>query len=138
LGHGVSADGHHPDGFAEPVTDTVADDDHQLSERDAVDHGVRCLVRQFCHVARRRLDLGEGQERPVGQRVADREQGHRPFQAELHQFQLDDLFRRVKVAGHETQTDYIWSPFPGNRSFLFHDPDGALIQAVEISDDPPA
>jgi len=48
---------------------------------------------------------------------------------------IDDLFQRVKAAGHETQTDYIWSPLPGIRSFLFYDPDGALIQAVEVSDD---
>ena len=44
---------------------------------------------------------------------------------------IDHLFERVKAAGYETQTDYIWSPFPGLRSFLFYDPDGALIQAVE-------
>ncbi|MFD8215494.1 VOC family protein [Streptomyces sp. NPDC059697] len=44
---------------------------------------------------------------------------------------IDDLFQRVKAAGVEVQTDYIWSPLPGIRSFLFYDPDGALIQAVE-------
>jgi catechol 2,3-dioxygenase-like lactoylglutathione lyase family enzyme len=44
---------------------------------------------------------------------------------------IDDLFQRVKAAGYETQTDYIWSPMPGLRSFLFYDPDGSLIQAVE-------
>jgi hypothetical protein len=44
---------------------------------------------------------------------------------------IDDLFQRVKAAGHETQTGYIWSPSPGLRSFLFYDPDGALIQAME-------
>ena len=43
---------------------------------------------------------------------------------------IDDLFQRVKAAGVKTQTDYIWSPLPGTRSFLFYDPDGALIQAV--------
>jgi catechol 2,3-dioxygenase-like lactoylglutathione lyase family enzyme len=43
---------------------------------------------------------------------------------------IDDLFDRVKAAGVETQTDYIWSPLPGTRSFLFYDPDGALIQVV--------
>ena len=35
---------------------------------------------------------------------------------------IDDLFQRVKAAGHETQTDYLGSPSPGLRSFLFHDP----------------
>ena len=43
---------------------------------------------------------------------------------------IDAFFERVKAAGVETQTDYIWSPYPGTRSFLFYDPDGALIQAV--------
>ncbi|MFD9514431.1 hypothetical protein [Streptomyces mirabilis] len=38
---------------------------------------------------------------------------------------------RRRGPGCETQTDYIWSPLPGIRSFLFYDPDGALIQAVE-------
>jgi catechol 2,3-dioxygenase-like lactoylglutathione lyase family enzyme/ketosteroid isomerase-like protein len=46
---------------------------------------------------------------------------------------IDDLFQRVKAAGVKTQTDYIWSPLPGTRSFLFYDPDGALIQAVSES-----
>ncbi|WP_051745227.1 VOC family protein [Streptomyces yerevanensis] len=48
---------------------------------------------------------------------------------------IDDLFQRVKAAGHELQTDYIWSPYAGTRSFLFYDPDGALIQAMEVSDE---
>ncbi|BBC38561.1 hypothetical protein SGFS_098550 [Streptomyces graminofaciens] len=48
---------------------------------------------------------------------------------------IDDLFQRVKAAGVEVQTDYIWTPVPGLRSFLFYDPDGALIQAMEVSDD---
>ncbi|MGI5423885.1 VOC family protein [Streptomyces sp. CA-179760] len=45
---------------------------------------------------------------------------------------IDDLFQRVKAAGYETQTDYIWSPWAGTRSFLFYDPDGTLIQPVEV------
>lgn len=48
---------------------------------------------------------------------------------------IDDLFQRVKAAGHELQTDYIWSPYPGTRSFLFYDPDGALIQAMEVTEE---
>ncbi|WP_461072699.1 VOC family protein [Streptomyces pseudoechinosporeus] len=48
---------------------------------------------------------------------------------------IDDLFQRVKAAGCELQTDYIWSPYAGTRSFLFYDPDGALIQAMEVSDE---
>ena len=48
---------------------------------------------------------------------------------------IDDLFQRVRAAGYEIQTDYIWSPSPGIRSFLFYDTDGAVIQAVHVSDD---
>lgn len=43
---------------------------------------------------------------------------------------IDEFFQRVKDAGIKTQTDYIWSPEPGLRSFLFYDPDGALIQVM--------
>lgn len=45
---------------------------------------------------------------------------------------IDELFERVRAAGIETQTDFIWSPAPNARSFLFYDPDGALIQAVAV------
>lgn len=45
---------------------------------------------------------------------------------------IDGLFQRVKAAGYQTQTDYVWSLSSRMRSFLFYDPDGALIQAVEV------
>ncbi len=46
---------------------------------------------------------------------------------------IEELFARVTAAGVRTQTDFIWSPSPGTRSFLFYDPDGALIQAVQMA-----
>jgi catechol 2,3-dioxygenase-like lactoylglutathione lyase family enzyme len=45
---------------------------------------------------------------------------------------IDDLWRKVTEAGIETQTSFMWAPQPAVRSFLFYDPDGALIQAVGI------
>lgn len=46
---------------------------------------------------------------------------------------IDAFFQKVTAYGAQTQTDYIWSPDPRVRSFLFYDPDGALIQAVGIN-----
>jgi catechol 2,3-dioxygenase-like lactoylglutathione lyase family enzyme len=40
---------------------------------------------------------------------------------------IDGWFERVRAAGYETQTDYIWDYGTG-RSFLFYDPDGAMLQ----------
>ena len=51
-------------------------------------------------------------------------------------FDVDDIdafFDKVTAAGIETQTDYVWSPDPRVKSFLFYDPDGALIQIIGIT-----
>lgn len=80
-------DGHCPYGSAEAVTDAFADDDHEPSQGDAVDHCVQRLVRQLRLVTRERLHLGEGQERAIGQRVARGEQDDRLLRAELQQFE---------------------------------------------------
>lgn len=44
---------------------------------------------------------------------------------------IDGWFERVRAAGYETQTDYVWEYAGLGRSFLFYDPDGALIQLCE-------
>ncbi len=44
---------------------------------------------------------------------------------------IDEFFAKVRAAGYRTQTEHIWSPLPGVKSFLFYDPDGALIQVVD-------
>jgi catechol 2,3-dioxygenase-like lactoylglutathione lyase family enzyme len=44
---------------------------------------------------------------------------------------IDAWFERVRAAGLETQTDYVWSYAGLGRSFLFHDPDGNLVQLNE-------
>ncbi len=45
---------------------------------------------------------------------------------------IDELFKKVKAAGYETQTDYVWDVPDGQggiaKSFLFYDPDGAMLQ----------
>ncbi len=49
-------------------------------------------------------------------------------------FDVDDAdqwFARVKDAGYEVTTDYVWEAGGACKSFLFHDPDGVLIQIVE-------
>jgi catechol 2,3-dioxygenase-like lactoylglutathione lyase family enzyme len=52
---------------------------------------------------------------------------------------IDEWFEKVRAAGYETQTDYVWSygvftkeGAPGvGRSFLFYDPDGTMLQLNE-------
>jgi catechol 2,3-dioxygenase-like lactoylglutathione lyase family enzyme len=46
---------------------------------------------------------------------------------------IDTFFDKVVSFGYGVQTDYIWSPDPRVKSFLFYDPDGALIQAVGLT-----
>jgi catechol 2,3-dioxygenase-like lactoylglutathione lyase family enzyme len=49
--------------------------------------------------------------------------------------EIDGWFERVRAAGYETQTDYIWDYGIG-RSFLFYDPDGAIVQLNEDKHQP--
>lgn len=44
---------------------------------------------------------------------------------------IDAWFEKIRAAGYETQTDYVWSVAGRARSFLFFDPDGHMIQLVE-------
>ena len=44
---------------------------------------------------------------------------------------IDDWFERIRAAGYETQTDYVWTAGGTIKSFLFFDPDGNMIQLVE-------
>lgn len=49
-------------------------------------------------------------------------------------FQVEDIeawFARIRAAGYETQTDYIWPWAVTGKSFLFYDGDGNLIQFCE-------
>jgi len=43
---------------------------------------------------------------------------------------IDEWFEKVKAAGYETQTDYVWEAGI-YRSFLFYDPDDILIQLIQ-------
>lgn len=44
---------------------------------------------------------------------------------------IDAFFEKVRAAGYETQTDYVWSCASIGRSFLFYDKDGNMIQIWE-------
>ncbi|MFA7555983.1 MAG: VOC family protein [Spongiibacteraceae bacterium] len=44
---------------------------------------------------------------------------------------IGEWFEKIKSAGYETQTNYIWSAGGTIKSFLFYDPDGNMIQLVE-------
>ncbi|MGR8920524.1 MAG: VOC family protein [Gammaproteobacteria bacterium] len=44
---------------------------------------------------------------------------------------IDAWYARVREAGYETQTDYVWQCADIGRSFLFYDDDGNMIQLWE-------
>lgn len=46
---------------------------------------------------------------------------------------IDEWFEKVRAAGYETTTDFIWNFGPAARSFLFRDYDGSLIQLCEMT-----
>jgi catechol 2,3-dioxygenase-like lactoylglutathione lyase family enzyme len=41
---------------------------------------------------------------------------------------IDQMFSRVRAAGYQTQTDYVWSAGTLGRSFIFYDAEGNMIQ----------
>ena len=49
---------------------------------------------------------------------------------------IDGWFEKVRAAGYETQTDYVWDCASIGRSFLFYDSDGNLIQLWEHTAEP--
>ncbi|NMO04688.1 VOC family protein [Gordonia sp. TBRC 11910] len=44
---------------------------------------------------------------------------------------IDQWFEKVRSAGYETQTEYVWEAGGIVRSFLFYDPDGNMVQLCE-------
>lgn len=46
---------------------------------------------------------------------------------------IDQWFDKIKAAGYETQTEYVWNAGPFGRTFLFFDQDHNLIQLFERS-----
>ena len=44
---------------------------------------------------------------------------------------IDGWFAKIKAAGYEAQTDYVWPCAGIGRSFLFYDDDGNMIQLWE-------
>tara|TARA_B100000315_G_scaffold240214_1_gene259794 strand:- start:161 stop:646 length:486 start_codon:yes stop_codon:yes gene_type:complete len=49
---------------------------------------------------------------------------------------IDGWFKKVRDAGYETQTDYVWQAAEMGRSFLFYDDDGNMIQLWEHLGEP--
>lgn len=45
---------------------------------------------------------------------------------------IDSWYEKIKAAGYEMQTDYVFTTAGGTRSFLFYDDDGNLIQLCEL------
>jgi catechol 2,3-dioxygenase-like lactoylglutathione lyase family enzyme len=41
---------------------------------------------------------------------------------------IDAMFEKVRAAGYETVTDYVWSSGGFGRSFIFYDAEGNMIQ----------
>ena len=46
---------------------------------------------------------------------------------------IDAFFLKIRAAGYETQTEYVWECADIGRSFLFYDHDGNMIQMWEHS-----
>ncbi len=46
---------------------------------------------------------------------------------------IDHWFEKIRAAGYETQTEYVWNAGPFGRTFLFFDQDYNLIQLFERS-----
>ena len=44
---------------------------------------------------------------------------------------IDAFFEKVRAAGYQTQTDYVWSCANMGRSFIFYDHEGNMIQMWE-------
>lgn len=44
---------------------------------------------------------------------------------------VDAWFEKVRTAGYETQTEYVWETAGMVKTFLFYDPDGNMIQLCE-------
>lgn len=44
---------------------------------------------------------------------------------------IDAVFEKVRAAGYQTQTEYVWSCANLGRSFLFYDKEGNMIQIWE-------
>lgn len=44
---------------------------------------------------------------------------------------IDAWFEKIRAAGYQTQTEYVWTCASLGRSFLFYDDDGNMIQMWE-------
>lgn len=49
---------------------------------------------------------------------------------------IDGFYKKIKEAGYEMQTDYVWDCATMGRSFLFFDYDGNMIQLWEADGEP--
>lgn len=49
---------------------------------------------------------------------------------------IDAWFEKIRAAGYETTTDCVWNCGPNDRSFLFYDCDGHMIQLWECEKSP--
>lgn len=47
---------------------------------------------------------------------------------------IESWFERIRTAGYETQTEYVWSVGGRLKSFLFYDSDGNMMQLCEEVD----
>ena len=45
---------------------------------------------------------------------------------------IDHWFDKIRAAGYETQTDYVWEVDQFGRNFIFYDADGNLIQLRQL------
>lgn len=126
LGFVVRFDGPLPDGRATKAE--VLDDIFRIE-------GARthCVLLQSPDSDDTFLELQQPANPPV-QRLGDAEQRYGfsgLSELGLQVEGVDGWFERVRAAGYETQTEYVWTSPGMMRSFIFFDPDGAMVQLCE-------
>lgn len=47
--------------------------------------------------------------------------------------EIEQWYDKIKAAGYEMQTDYIWITAGNTKSFLFYDDDGNMIQLCQVA-----
>ncbi|KXX59549.1 VOC family protein [Rhodococcus sp. LB1] len=120
---------------ARGVIPTPATSDDARIEASALDDifGVKGAKSHFALLKSVGNALIELQEPIIPAIIATPRENLRYGHTGIHEvaFLVDDAqewFDRVKAAGYEMQTDYVW-PWAGNgKSFLFYDADGNMIQ----------
>lgn len=135
MGFELTADFMLPDGDA-PGPDTVIDPKLCDDIFGRSNSRNRCTL--FTSAGGAMIEIQNPQAWEVEQTPAENLRYHHTgvHELALEVTDIDAWFRKVKDAGIQPTTDYVWNAGTG-RTFLFPDPDGNLIQLWETPDGRP-